>query len=322
MVMSHLGDPRNAFLLYFPVAYCLNRHTGMTVLWLSCLSEWINAILKWLMHGERPYWWVYQSGFYSNNQTVVEQFPLTCETGPGSPSGHAMVTSSVIYCLLTAVLQLCKPRQCLCILLWSGFVLFMSAACISRCYIATHFPQQVLLGTLVGILLTKLFSTVSIDKFHLIHYAAVSFIIPSSCLALFFGLKLLDLDPQWSISMATRWCARQEWVHLDTTPFNAVYRDAGAILGFGVFLSVSRWLPDVKEPSQCLRMVHIVLSLVVCQVVENIKPAQVDPIFYYFFTFAKFFLISMLIGLITSLCGKYQEDSVKRKRHNIKSKQI
>ena len=44
-------------------------------------------------------------------------------------------------------------------------------------------------------------------------------------------MKGLGFDPQWSIDAATRWCARSEWVYWDTTPFNAIFRDAGSILG-------------------------------------------------------------------------------------------
>ena len=29
---------------------------------------------------------------------------------PGSPSGHAMVTSSVMFCLIIAVIKVIKPR--------------------------------------------------------------------------------------------------------------------------------------------------------------------------------------------------------------------
>ena len=45
--LSHLGDPRNAFLIYFPLSFCLHKPTGEKVLWLAALAEWINAILKW-----------------------------------------------------------------------------------------------------------------------------------------------------------------------------------------------------------------------------------------------------------------------------------
>lgn len=48
--LSHLGDPRNAFLLYFPLSFCLHKATGEKVLWLACLAEWINAILKWWVY--------------------------------------------------------------------------------------------------------------------------------------------------------------------------------------------------------------------------------------------------------------------------------
>lgn len=43
-------------------------------------------------------------------------------------------------------------------------------------------------------------------------------------------LEFLGMDPLWSVTLATRWCARQEWIHLDTT-FFAITRDAGSLLG-------------------------------------------------------------------------------------------
>lgn len=37
-----------------------------------------------ILFGERPYWWVHETDYYSNASTpAIQQFPLTCETGPG-----------------------------------------------------------------------------------------------------------------------------------------------------------------------------------------------------------------------------------------------
>lgn len=35
------------------------------------------------LFGERPYWWVHESGLSSREQLPLRQFPVTCETGPG-----------------------------------------------------------------------------------------------------------------------------------------------------------------------------------------------------------------------------------------------
>jgi glucose-6-phosphatase len=47
LFLSRVGDPRNSFLIYFPVAYHLDRAVGSMVLWVAVLSEWLNLILKW-----------------------------------------------------------------------------------------------------------------------------------------------------------------------------------------------------------------------------------------------------------------------------------
>ena len=47
LFFSKVGDPRNSFLIYFPVVYHLNRNLGISVLWTAIISEWLNLVLKW-----------------------------------------------------------------------------------------------------------------------------------------------------------------------------------------------------------------------------------------------------------------------------------
>ena len=47
LFLSKVGDPRNSFLIYFPLAYHFNHNLGMSVLWTTIISEWLNLILKW-----------------------------------------------------------------------------------------------------------------------------------------------------------------------------------------------------------------------------------------------------------------------------------
>ena len=41
-----------------------------------------------MLHGHRPYWWVQMNNLKSYS---LIQTPITCETGPGNPSGHIMM---------------------------------------------------------------------------------------------------------------------------------------------------------------------------------------------------------------------------------------
>ncbi|RWS00440.1 glucose-6-phosphatase-like protein, partial [Dinothrombium tinctorium] len=92
--ISTLFDPRYAFLFFAPLVFSLDRYTGRKVMWAAVVAEWVNMLLKWMLHGERPYWWIHETHIYNKTQLPdVQQFFITCETGPGSPSGHAMATA-------------------------------------------------------------------------------------------------------------------------------------------------------------------------------------------------------------------------------------
>lgn len=45
----------------------------------------------------RPYWWIKEFGARGVD---IHQTPLTCETGPGSPSGHIMGSAATLYVFL------------------------------------------------------------------------------------------------------------------------------------------------------------------------------------------------------------------------------
>ncbi|XP_075850715.1 glucose-6-phosphatase 3 isoform X3 [Microcebus murinus] len=101
--VTFLGDPKILFLFYFPVAYYASRRVGIAVLWISLITEWLNLVFKWFLFGDRPFWWVYESGYYSQAPVQVHQFPSSCETGPGSPSGHCMITGAALWPIMMAL---------------------------------------------------------------------------------------------------------------------------------------------------------------------------------------------------------------------------
>jgi glucose-6-phosphatase len=50
---------------------------------------------------DRPYWWIPENNPPTGGIARLHQFPVTCETGPGSPSGHLMVTAAVWQIILS-----------------------------------------------------------------------------------------------------------------------------------------------------------------------------------------------------------------------------
>nr|XP_042138823.1 glucose-6-phosphatase 3 isoform X2 [Peromyscus maniculatus bairdii] len=101
--VTFLGDPKNLFIFFFPAAYYASRRLGISVLWITFITEWLNLIFKWFLFGHRPFWWVHESGYSSQTPIQVHQFPSSCESGPGSPSGHCMVTGAALWPIMTAI---------------------------------------------------------------------------------------------------------------------------------------------------------------------------------------------------------------------------
>jgi len=47
LTVTHIGDPKAAFLLLFPFTYFISKRTGIAVLWIASVSEWLNLVVKW-----------------------------------------------------------------------------------------------------------------------------------------------------------------------------------------------------------------------------------------------------------------------------------
>ncbi|EPY88886.1 glucose-6-phosphatase 3 [Camelus ferus] len=167
--VTFLGDPKNLFLFYFPAAYYSSRRVGIAVLWISLITEWLNLVFKWLLFGDRPFWWIHESGYYSQAPAQVHQFPSSCETGPGAVLGWLMT-----------------PR-------------------------------------------------VPMER-ELSFYGLTSLALLLGASLIYWTLFTLGLDLSWSINLASKWCERPEWVHLDSRPFASLSRDSGAALGLGIAL--------------------------------------------------------------------------------------
>ena len=137
-IFSFLGS-EEFYLLSLPVIYwSVNAGIGLRIGLIVLFSTSINDFFKLLLHGPRPYW-------YSTN---VKAF--ASETSFGVPSGHAQI-STTLWGMAAAQIK----RQWAWVL--ASFIVLIIG--LSRLYLAVHFPHDVLLGWVLGVLILWCFIT-------------------------------------------------------------------------------------------------------------------------------------------------------------------
>lgn len=306
-MLSTLFDPRYAFLFYAPLVFSLDRYAGRKLMWVTVIAEWSNHLLKWIMHGERPYWWVHETSVYNQTQTPqIQQYFLTCETGPGSPSGHAMVTAAVWYILVESFLRrrgTLEKSSILNRICWSVYTMILCFVSLSRVYIAAHFPHQCLLGACIGVSVAMLISHLDTDKFKLNHYFYGTVLLFISALSTFAVLKLLGFNPMWSVERALKWCAKRENVHLDTTPFFSMMRYCGFFLGMGLALHSNLYQNAFKNFfTTNMKIVAAILSIGFAKSTEYVPMPKSYPSLCYLIAFVLSIILPYVFVAVIPYC--------------------
>jgi membrane-associated phospholipid phosphatase len=130
--LTFLGD-KEFYLLFLPLIYwCVDRRTGVRLLFLLLVSVFINSAAKVLVHQPRPF------HYDSRVEQIVEAY------GGGLPSGHTQNTMVLWGCLAHRF-----RNKWLWIL--TGFLII--AVPLSRIYLGVHFPTDIIGGYVLGILL-------------------------------------------------------------------------------------------------------------------------------------------------------------------------
>uniref|UniRef100_A0A3Q3JND4 Glucose-6-phosphatase catalytic subunit 1 n=1 Tax=Monopterus albus TaxID=43700 RepID=A0A3Q3JND4_MONAL len=245
LLVSMATDIYNTFFLLFPIWFHVEQAEAIKLVWVAVVGDSLNLML--LLLGERPYWWVQETGFYGNSsQPIIEQFPITCETGPGSPSGHAMGESGNCKFSLTCIHCMASVSQSnnmgvsflqVCVSLWMLFWCVQVSVCLSRVFVAAHFPHEVIIGVIIGILVAESLSwTRQIFNAYLCSFFLTSLLLLSLALLMYVCLWLVGVSLLWSVEKAQRWCRRAEWVSMDTSPLASLFRNSGTLLGLGLGL--------------------------------------------------------------------------------------
>jgi membrane-associated phospholipid phosphatase len=128
-----------AFLLLLPLVFwCVDKRQGARLGVLLVLSVYLNYGLKIFFDQPRP------------SATRVQV--LAAETSPGLPSNHSQ-SGVTIYGFLAA--QVRRPQA------WIVAGLVALSVGLSRVYLGVHFPSDVLVGWLVGVVVLTLFVQVT-----------------------------------------------------------------------------------------------------------------------------------------------------------------
>ncbi|KAM6189741.1 glucose-6-phosphatase 3 [Sarcoramphus papa] len=304
--VTSLADPKCIFTICFPLAYFLDRKVGVSVLWTGLVSEWLNVVLKWFLFGERPFWWVHESGLASKELVTLRQFPVSCETGPGSPSGHCMITGAALWPLVTALTALASrhSRSPVAKLTpFSAYALLQLAMGLSRVFVLAHFPHQVVGGILAGAALGWGLQARTPATHTVGFFTAAALALLLGSLALHSLAIAAGIDIDWSIRLATKWCSDPAWLRLDTRPFTSICRDAGSALGLGLATGFPLHREERLDPRQ--RVAGAVLALVAVQGLHRLLQPT-DVTLWYGTSFLKYavgpwLVASLLPWLILSL---------------------
>lgn len=262
--ISTLFDPRYIFLILAPILFAFNKSVGHRAILALTITEWMNQILKWLLAGDRPYWYVHERANELANKTLaldqphdgyllpeLKQFHVTCELGAGSPSGHAMVTATVLYIIIEAYLKgelgikSEGATRWAVKAIWSIYMMALVAVSLSRVYLACHFPHQCLGGAICGLMVAQFVSEkMPMHRLRRHHFAIGTAFMFASAFGVYIFLLALGFDPLWSVGKGTRWCIKKEYIHMDTTPFFSMMRYLGFALGPGLAYSYARSTAD------------------------------------------------------------------------------
>lgn len=132
--VTWLGNAEAYLVILALIYWCVNRRWGLHLLVLAMLSTWVNETVKALLKLPRP------------DPARVRR--LVEETSYGFPSNHAQTGAVVIWGYLAA-----KVRRGWFTALAVVIALLIS---LSRVYLGVHFPQDVIGGWILGLIILLL----------------------------------------------------------------------------------------------------------------------------------------------------------------------
>lgn len=182
---------------------------------ITCMvCDFINLSLKWIISEDRPFSWIHETKTYTSlTIPTLYQTERTCETSPGSPSGHMMLASSFLYLILNEVEEQIQQK----LIKWQKFVkllarvvfgLMLIFTALSRMYFAAHFLHQCIFGIVLGISISRtlIHSNLGrkIENMYKLQWISGACLMTAIVITIFFAHKLISGNPMRSIHMVRR----------------------------------------------------------------------------------------------------------------------
>ncbi|CAG4964045.1 unnamed protein product [Colias eurytheme] len=268
--VNNFYNPNNVLDILFPVVSFIDSVFASQLLLVTSFGGWLNCVMKWWLLEDRPYWWVRETDYYNGTiRPKLTQTIQTCETGPGSPSGHTSMAASVLVLGVMWMSHVFNDRKWNTSLWkWTIYPVFASqlfSVMLSRMYIATHFPHQCLLGAAVGAFIAPALCIYVSDPYiwqygPYVNYTterAIKWHVFGSLVAIaisvvtYYSLVLCNVDPHFTVKLAFKWCENPDYIHVSTTPMFALVQCTGTLLGWALFVtpSVARFRHDTYKRS-------------------------------------------------------------------------
>lgn len=298
--VSYIADPPRFAVGIYPIAFSLHHPLGIRILLAASCSEFINVTVKWILNEHRPFWYVKA---HKELGVQLAQTPQTCETGPGSPSGHVMVSAAVLFTVIWYAtrdkdLRVMRRRRWIWYIIWPTYFLYLGVVGASRVYIGAHFPHQIVLGLLVGFANGYLMTFLDVDAWKMGQYAVVSGVISITCASIYFGLMALGIDPHESAKLALGACDDPTYVNVNTNPLYGMMRNLACPLGLGYALSrpnAAKVLEGAKRAPVWARLVAGFGGVVVGKLILSLPKPQ-NEILLHAGAAVQFFIFSFAVG--------------------------
>ncbi|KFM63746.1 Glucose-6-phosphatase, partial [Stegodyphus mimosarum] len=230
-----------------------------------------------------------------------------------------MVTAAVWYVILDSYLRKFHfikknsanliPKFC-----WLAYLALLTTVSASRVFIAAHFPHQCFIGIAVGWLVALELDNIIQKHLNTFQYCAITAGMLASALSMYGFLKAIGVNPMWSVDRAIKWCAKPEYVHLDTSPFFSMMRYCGFMLGMGFGFN-SQYFKNASKQNftMAMRIVCALLSIGVCKLSEKIDFPKENMLLFYIESFFLNALLSyVMIAIVPNLVSKIWTTKVKK----------
>jgi membrane-associated phospholipid phosphatase len=132
-LFTFLGNEQFYLIVAPAIFWCIDATLGLRLGLFLMINGMVNTAFKVAFHGPRPYW-------YSNQVKVLGG----AENSFGVPSGHAQ-NAVVVWGTLAQRIK----RS----LAWAIAIFIMIMIGLSRIYLAVHFPHDVLIGWILGVIM-------------------------------------------------------------------------------------------------------------------------------------------------------------------------